>query len=350
VTHKKKSKDSFTAAALALLFFLGAVVCAPAQVAIAAGEAGEADTLKAAQTELTEIVRKVEPSVVGIVGKLSRVSKSYYDASDNIILGSGIVYRQNGYIITNQHVVEECEKLFVILSNKRVYEAKVVGLDAASDLALIKIDKGLLTPVTFADSARVEVGASVITIGTPVEFDLQNSVGLGIISGINRGNTGFSEYQFLQTDAVANPGNSGGPLMDMDGRVLGIIEGGYTSFQGITFCIPSQTILYVIPQLLRFGRVLRPDLGATLVQGLMADYGLPSGQGLFFTDILEGGPCAEAGIDEDDVLLSLNGVDLNTYTAYSEELKKYLPGDSAELEVLRGGVRRTVSVLFDERP
>jgi serine protease Do len=299
-----------------------------------------------AQDELTAIVSGVEPSVVGILGKVSRLSKSYYEASENIVMGSGIVYRSNGYIITNCHVVEECDTLLVILSDKKVYEARVIGKDEGSDLALIKVEKGMLKPVGFADSSDVQVGASVITIGTPLDFSLHNSVGLGIVSGINRGNLGFTEYQFIQTDAVANPGNSGGPLVDIDGKVLGIVEGGFMSYSGISFCIPSETIEYVVPQLMRYGRVMRPEAGAELTQGITADYGLPSGQGLFFTHIDKEGPCAKAGITEEDVLISINGARVNTFSEYTEVLKNYMPGDTVTLVVSRDGKNRDVKLTF----
>ena len=307
----------------------------------------EAD--RQAQKDLTEIIGEAAPSVVGIIGKLGKSSKEYYEDSNNIMFGSGIIYKSNGYIVSNYHVVADCELIFIILSDRKVYKAKVIGVDEDSDLALVKIDKGMLKPVEFADSASVKTGEPVITIGTPVVFDLHNSVGQGIISGINRGNTGFTEYQFLQTDAVSNPGNSGGPLMNYDGKVLGIIEGGYVSYPGITFCIPSQTIQYIIPQLILYGRVRRADPGATLVQSLMADYGLPNDQGLFFTDIIDGGPLALAGVGEADRLLSLNGIHVNSYTEYAEELMKYLPGDTAELTLVRDGVKRTVQITFDEK-
>ena len=318
-----------------------------ATVSGAAAEPGL--TLRPAQRDWTKIVRDAEPSVVGIIGKLSRRSKEYDEASENIVLGSGIIYKSNGYVITNCHVVDECDKIFIILSDKKVYEARLIGADESSDLALVKIDKGLLKAVEFADSSAVEVGEAVITIGTPVDFDLHNSVGLGIISGIDRGNTGFTEYRFLQTDAVANPGNSGGPLMNMDGKVLGIVEGGYYKYQGITFCIPSKTILYVVPQLLRYGKVRRADIGAALVQSITADYGLPSDSGLYFTDIAAGGPLADAGVTEDDMLIALNGVQVNTLTGYAEELMKYLPGDTAELTLQRNRARRTVQVTLTEK-
>ena len=300
------------------------------------------------QQDLTGIIRDTAPSVVGIIGKISKLSKGYSDGSDNIILGSGIVYKSNGYILTNYHVIGDCSRLYVILSDRKVYEARVCGVDEASDIALIKIDKGLLKPVVFADSSAVEVGTRVITIGTPLEFDLHNSVGLGIISGINRGNTGFTEYEFLQTDAVANPGSSGGPLVDMDGKVLGIVEGGFMYYSGITFCIPSRTIQYVASQLLDNGRVRRPGLGAELEQNLMADYGLSNEQGLYFKDIDPGGPLAQAGVTEDDVLLEVNGVPVNSFSDFAEELTRYLPGDSADLTVLRKGYREYVRITFAE--
>ncbi|MDR1060580.1 MAG: S1C family serine protease [Clostridiales bacterium] len=322
-----------------------ALACSPQAAARTSAAAG----LLAGGRSLTDIVSQVEPSVVGIIGKIGVASKEYSEAADNIVVASGIVYKSNGFIITNNHVTEECERIFAVLSDKRVYEAELVAADESSDLALIKISKGMLKPVEFADSSEVRTGESVITIGTPVEFGLQNTVALGIVSGINRGNTGFTEYQFLQTDAAANPGNSGGPLMNMDGGVLGIIAGGYSMFQGLTFCITSETIQYIIPQLEAYGKVRRPDLGARLVQGLVADFGLPTDSGLFFADIEKGGVADLAGITDADTLISLNGVGLSTASAYAEELKKYAPGDTAELVLERGGARRAVSVTFGER-
>jgi serine protease Do len=313
----------------------------------ASGYAGAA--VSASGQELTEIVSRIEPSVVGIIGKIGITSKNYIEAADNIIVASGVVYKSNGFIITNYHVAEDCEKIFAVLSDKKVYEATIVATDEASDLALIKISRGMLKPVEFADSAGVRTGESVITVGTPVEFDLQNTVGFGIVSGVNRGNTGLAEYQYLQTDAVANPGNSGGPLVNMDGEVLGIIAGGYAGYQGLTFCITSETIEYIVPQLESYGKVRRPDLGARLVQGIVADYGLPTGRGLYFAEIAEGGIADLAGVTSDDVLISLDGVKTNTYTAYMEELKKYSPGDAAELVLERDGRQRAVKITFGER-
>ncbi|MDR1439369.1 MAG: trypsin-like peptidase domain-containing protein [Clostridiales bacterium] len=353
----KRAAAKHISAALLAAAIAAAPVAAPAHAPwlgaasahAGAGAATAPGALLAASNGLAEIVSRAEPSVVGIIGKIGPTSKEYSEAAENIVVASGIVYKSNGFIVTNNHVTEECEKIFVVLSDKRVYEATLVAADESSDLALLKISKGMLKPVVFADSAAVRTGESVITIGTPVEFGLQNTVGFGIVSGINRGNTGFTEYQFLQTDAAANPGNSGGPLMNMDGGVLGIIAGGYSMFQGLTFCITSETIQYVIPQLEANGKVRRPDLGARLVQGLVADFGLPTDGGLFFTEIEDGGVADAAGITAEDTLISLNGVKLSTATAYVEELKKYAPGDTAELVLERGGAVRSVSVTFGER-
>jgi len=301
-----------------------------------------------AQRPAVEIVRECEPSVVAVVGKLSKLSRDYSDMSSNIVHGSGIVYKSNGYIVTNHHVVDGCEKLFVVLSDKRIYEARVVGADEASDIALIKIEKGMLKPVVFADSAAVETGAPVITIGTPVSFDLYNSVGVGVISGIDRYSV-FTEYYCLQTDATANQGNSGGPIIDMEGRTLGIIAVKYADFSNITLCITSHTIQYIVPQLLRYGRVRRPDPGGKPEQSLMADFGLSGNQGLYITEITEDGPMAEAGVTGDDMLLAINGSYLSTYLDYTEELKNYAPGDTVELTLRRGNNIRTVQITFAEK-
>ena len=334
---------------LAAYFLCAVLVSAAPQAWGAAPISASAAAAVQAPAELPDVISSVAPSVVGIMGKLSKTSRDYYEASDNLILGSGIIYKSNGYIITNQHVVEDCESLFVILSSKKVYEAKVVGVDEDTDLALIKINKGMLKPVEFADSAQVAIGAPVAMMGMPVIFDLHNSAGFGIVSGINRGNTNLTDYYFIQTDLVSNPGNSGGPLVDMDGKVLGIVEGGYVSYQGITFCIPSQIISFVAPQLLRYGRVRRPDLGASLAQSLSADYGLHTSEGLYFTDIVAGGPVSSVGVAEGDALLSINGVDVFTYTGYVEEMLKYEPGDTVDMLLLRDGGRRAVRIVLAEK-
>ena len=264
-------------------------------------------------------------------------------------MGSGIIYRSNGYIITNYHVIEGCETLYVILSDKKVFQARTIGVDIESDIALIKIDKGMLKPVRFGDSSAVLEGTPVMTIGMPIYFDLQNSIGYGIVSGTNRGNTGFTDYNFIQTNIMSNPGSSGGPLMDMDGKVIGIIEGGYSRYSGIMFSIPSNLIKYVAPQLLRYGHVRRPYMGAEVMQRLTADYGLPGRQGLYVTEIVEDGPLAKAGGAAGDMLLSLNGAELFTYTDYVEELTKYSPGDAVEISLLRDSQIIVAQLTFAEK-
>ena len=322
---------------------------APAAPALASGNGTRAEGDRVTtQGLVVDVVRACEPSVVAIVGKLSKLSRDYSDMSSNIVHGSGIVYKSNGYIVTNHHVVDGCEKLFVVLSDKRIYEAKVVGADEPSDLALLKIEKGMLKPVEFADSSAVETGASVITIGTPISFDLYNSVGVGVISGIDR-YSAFTEYYCLQTDATANQGNSGGPIIDMEGKALGIIAVKYADFSNITLCITSHTIQYIVPQLLKYGSVRRPDPGAKPEQSLMADFGLSGNQGLYITEITDDGPMAAAGVTGDDTLLAINGVYLNTYLDYTEELKNYVPGDTVELTLRRGNNIRTVQITFAER-
>ena len=196
--------------------------------------------------DTAKVISKLSSSVVGIIGKLKQSSKSYTNYSDNLIFGSGVIYKSNGYIVTNAHVVSDMELIVVVLSNGKAYNAKLKAIDELSDLALIKIDKGMLTPAEFGDMSQVEVGMPVIAIGTPLSFSLRNSASKGIISGINRSTD--SEYRFIQSDAAINGGNSGGPLVDMNGKVIGINTVKYVGYgvEGLSFSIPIDTVKYVL--------------------------------------------------------------------------------------------------------
>ena len=312
------------------------------------GSFAQADALPLDSSRIINVAEEVNESVVGIICKISPDSKHYSEYSDNIGFASGIIYKRNGFIITNAHVVEEMESMYVVLSNKRVYEAYVVAVDVPSDLALIKINKGMLKPVVFADSSEQVVGSMVLVVGTPLEISLQNSVSFGIISGINRVLADISEHTFFQTDASANPGNSGGPVVNLDGGVVGIVMGGYEYYQGLTFVIPSNTIKYVMSHFEKYGYVKRPYIGSKLVQSILSDFGLPSNVGLTFVDVEEGLAVDNAGIKDDDELISINGRSIENLIEFYEELYKYLPGDTIQVIVERDGKALTFSVTLGE--
>ena len=305
-------------------------------------------TVASAEAGIPDVISKLSSSVVGIIGKLKESSENYSSYGDNLIFGSGVIYKSNGYIVTNAHVVSDMESIVVVLSNGKSYSARLKALDEQSDLALIKIDKGMLTPAVFGDTSDIVVGKPVVAIGTPLSFSLRNSASKGIISGINRSADG--EYRYIQSDAAINGGNSGGPLVDMSGRVIGINTVKYVGYgvEGLSFSIPVDTVKYVLGQLEKYGMVKRPYLGVVFMEGIAARYGLPSTEGLTISEVKKDSPAEKAGLKQEDVLRSVNGVTMTTKIDYNEEMKKYLPGDTAIFDLDRDGKKIEVKVTFGD--
>ncbi|MDP4092778.1 MAG: trypsin-like peptidase domain-containing protein [Bacillota bacterium] len=304
--------------------------------------------LRSQTDSVADIVKKVSPSVVGIIGKIKQESPEWDENSDNIVFGSGVIYKAEGYIITNAHVVTDMDKIVVVLSNGKSYLARLKAIDEKSDLALIKIDKGGLTPAVFGDINKMSVGDTVVAIGTPLSFSLRNTATKGIISGINRPLDG--EYRFIQSDVAINGGNSGGPLVNMYGQVIGINSVKYSGYgvEGMSFSIPSDTVKYIVGQFEKYGRVRRPYLGADFSEGVAATYGLPSDEGLSITAIADGSPAQKANLQVEDIVTAINGAKVTTIVEYYELLKKYLPGDTVSLTVDRDDKTIKVKVTFDE--
>lgn len=311
---------------------------------------GKTVSIKSNENDVASIVSSVSPSVVGIIGKLKQSSQEYSDKGENLIFGTGVIYRADGYIITNAHVVKDMDSIVVVLSNSKSYKARLKAIDESFDLALIKIDKGMLKPAKFGDASSIIVGDPVIAIGTPLSFSLRNSATKGIISGLNRSAEG--EYNFIQTDTAINSGNSGGPLVNMKGEVIGINSSKFIGYgvEGMSFSIPIDTVKYVMGHFEKYGKVRRPYLGAEFSEGVAARYGLPSNnEGLTISDIAKDSPAEKAGLAVDDVLYSVNGVKVSTMVDYNEEMKKYLPGDVVELQIGRNEQKKTLKVKFTEK-
>lgn len=299
---------------------------------------------------ISKIVDKVSPSVVGIIGKLKESSSSYNPQTDNLIFGTGVIYRTDGYIITNAHVVKDMDSIVVVLSNSKAYKARLKAIDDKLDLAVIKIDKGGLTPATFGDIKKVAVGEEVVAIGTPLSFSLRNSATKGIVSGMNRSADG--EYKFIQSDAAINGGNSGGPLVNMKGEVIGINSVKFVGFgvEGLNFSIPVDTVKYAISHFEKYGYIKRPYLGIAFSDSITAMYGLPStAPGVTVKNIEDGSPAENYDIELDDKIISVNGVDIYSIIDYNEEMKKYLPGNKAVLRILRDNREFDVTVEFGEK-
>ncbi len=299
---------------------------------------------------VSNIINKVGPSVVGIIGKLKESSYDYSEYTDNLIFGTGVIYRSDGYIVTNAHVVKDMDTIVVVLSNSKAYKARLKAIDDSLDLAVIKIDKGGLTPAVFGDMSSVSVGQEVVAIGTPLSFNLRNSATKGIISGMNRSADG--EYRFIQSDAAINGGNSGGPLVNMKGQVIGINSVKLVGFgvEGLNFSIPVDTVRYAISHFEKFGKIKRPFLGIVFSESITSQYGLPSSvEGLTVRDIEQGSTAERYDIQVDDKLVAVNGVKVNSIIDYNEEMKKYLPGDKAAFKLIRDNKQLTVNVVFGEK-
>lgn len=296
------------------------------------------------------VINKVSPSVVGVIGNIRQDSLDYQPGSDNMVFGTGVIIKSNGFIITNAHVVLDMENIIVVLSNSRAYQARLKAIDEKTDLAMIKIDKGGLIPVEFGNISDIQVGETVIAIGTPLSLSLRNSATKGMISGINRSIQ--SDYRFIQSDAAINGGNSGGPLVNMKGKVIGInsIKYSGTGIEGMSFSIPVDTVKYAISQFEKYGEIKRPYLGVTFIEGIAARYGLPSNEGITITDIKKDSPASKYRLQTDDIITGINEKSITTLVDFNEAMKNYLPGDSAILMIKRNDKVVKIKIVFGSTP
>ncbi|MEN0003447.1 MAG: trypsin-like peptidase domain-containing protein [Bacteroidota bacterium] len=261
--------------------------------------------------------------------------------------GSGVITSRNGYIITNHHVVEDGSSFEVSLQDKRTFEAQLVGSDPTTDLAVLKISAGGLRPVPFGDSDNVEVGEWVLAVGNP--FNLTSTVTAGIVSAkarnINILKGSYAIESFIQTDAVVNPGNSGGALINTNGELIGINtaiiseSGGY---EGYSFAIPANLVAKVVRDLKDYGSVQRAVLGVVIQDvnaNLAEDLGLPSIEGVFISSVSPDGSAYKAGIKKGDVITEINGIATNSVPELQEQVARFRPGDRISLEYYRNGRR-----------
>ena len=272
----------------------------------------------------------------------------------NNSLGSGFIISTDGYILTNAHVVEAADEINVKLNDKREFKAKVIGSDKRTDIALIKIDATGLPAVKFGDPNRLKVGEWVIAIGSP--FGFENSVTAGIVSAKGRSLPQENFVPFIQTDAAVNPGNSGGPLFNMRGEVVGINSQIYSrtgGFMGLSFSIPIDVANDIATQLKTGGKVTRGRIGVVIqpvTRELAESFGLPKPAGALVSSVEKGSPAEKAGIEAGDVILKFGGRDVNS----SEDLPRLVggskPGTKAAVQLMRNKAAREVSVVVGEMP
>ena len=262
--------------------------------------------------------------------------------------GSGFILRDDGIVLTNAHVVDGADEVTVKLSDKREYKAKVLGADKTSDVAVLKIDARGLPTVKLGNSGNARVGEWVLAIGSP--FGFESSATAGIISAKSRSLPDDSYVPFIQTDVAVNPGNSGGPLFNMAGEVIGINSqifsktGGY---QGLSFAIPIEVAMRIEEQLVKTGKVQRGRLGISiqnLDQSLAESFGMKKPVGALVSSVENGSPAEKAGLEPGDVILSFNGKELSSSDELPPLVADIQPGQSAKLQIWRKGATRDLDV------
>ncbi len=277
--------------------------------------------------------------------------------------GSGVIISSDGYIVTNNHVIDGATKIKVVLSDKRQYDATLIGRDPNTDLALIRIDEKNLSFAMIGNSDEAKVGQWVLAVGNP--FDLNSTVTAGIISAKgrnlnllkdpNRPESQYSIESFIQTDAAVNPGNSGGALVSADGKLIGIntaIASNTGQYAGYAFAVPSNLMKKIIDDLLKYGEAQRGYIGVQIqdVTAELADKeGLREVKGVFVTKVTEGSAALDAGIKEKDVIISIDESKVNTSSELQEQIGKRSPGDKVKVVFLRGGDEKTVYVTLRNR-
>ncbi len=340
----------------------GAAVAVTSRVGGDAGASVGIEELERAFERAAEII---SPSVVAITSERDRPEGGElpaflrpFGAPDGVLrgLGSGVIVdARKGFILTNNHVVEGAARLRVRLNDDREFEAEIVGTDPKTDVAVIKIDADGLVPAITADSDKLRVGQWVMAAGSP--FGLSKSVTAGIVSATGRGGMGITDYgDFIQTDAAINQGNSGGPLIDLHGRVIGIntaIASPTGGSNGVGFAIPIDLVKVVMKQLIEHGSVQRGWLG--IVMGKMTpelakSFGWTGTDGVLVDDIDPAGPGADAGLKPGDIVVELDGKRVRDLVTLRNGIAQRRPGTKMKLGVFRDGSQRTVQVQLGAHP
>lgn len=322
--------------------------------------------------DFTDLINATSPAVVKINVRSvsSRTSanpaipeayRDYYGydggQAEQASVGSGFIISEDGYVLTNNHVIDGADEILVRLNNRQEFIAEVLGTDEQSDLALLKIEGSDLPTVKFAQPDTLEVGDWVLAIGSP--FDLDYSASAGIVSAIGRNlpnNTGQNYVPFIQTDVAINPGNSGGPLFNLDGEVVGVNSQIYTrsgGFMGLSFAIPSTVAQDVVEQLLDGGEVLRGWLGVVIQdidQDLAISFGLDRPHGALINQVIEESPAQRSGLLAGDIVVEIDAHQIE----YSHDLPHVIgliePGSRVQAVIYREGERETIDVELGTLP
>ncbi len=269
--------------------------------------------------------------------------------------GTGFLISSDGYIVTNNHLIDHCHKISIALNDGRVRTAEVVGADPKTDIALLKIEGDNLPFLTFGNSDELEVGDWLIAIGNP--FGLNASVTVGVVSAKGRNDLQIADFEdFIQTDAAINPGNSGGPALTVEGKVIGVntaIASASGGHMGIGFAIPSNMVKHVVDQLMDQGTVTRGFLGVSLQKiddNLASYYGIDSNSGVFVTEVVKDSPADKAGIKQEDVIIGYNKCTVDNLNTFRNAISMMSPGSQVILKVKRDGKIKDIPVTISAVP
>jgi serine protease Do len=312
------------------------------------------------ETAITQTVEKVGPAVVTVIGTVPGQVTFFGQSPDGQSSGSGVIISPDGYIVTNNHVVESANDLAVILSDGTQLPAKLISTDIFADLAVVKADGTMPAVAMIGNSDNLKSGETVIAIGSPLG-EFRNTVTVGVISATGRmldsGNGYFME-DLLQTDAAINQGNSGGPLVNLNGEVIGIntliVRGGNgssTVAEGLGFAIPSNTARFIAERIISQGYFARPYLGVnyqSINPSIASRYDLPAQWGAYVTDVDSTGPAANAGLQPGDIIFSIGEQSIDEANSYINTLFTYQPGDQVTIKALREGQEVTFEVTLGE--
>lgn len=292
-----------------------------------------------------------DPELARLFGDLPGFSRSRRATT----LGSGVIVSRDGYILTNYHVIESADAIEVALADGRVSNARLIGADPETDLAVLKIEEKALPPIVWADTGAARVGDVVLAIGNP--FGVGQTITIGIVSALGRNRLGINMYEnFIQTDAAINPGNSGGALIDTQGRLIGINTAIYSETGGslgIGFAIPVGVVQKVFEDIVKQGFVTRGWIGVEpqdITPDLAQAFSLAAQEGVIVARIVPQSPAAEAGLRVGDIIREINGETVENTAGFLSQIARIEPGAQAMLRILRGGKARRIELQVAQRP
>ena len=352
----------------AMLFASGAAAQTPQSARVP-------DALHELNDSVEAVVQRVSPSVVQIVVSGYSSTQDAEQGQMSVVIGrqrmigSGVIVDPEGYIVTNAHVLKGAERIEVIVpaapaaqnapdtlqaNREQTFEARIVGVARQLDLAVIKIEAHKLPAIPLRNSVLPRQGEMVFAFGSPE--GLRNSVTMGVVSAVARQPDPDSPLVYVQTDTPINPGNSGGPLVDADGELVGIntfILSSSGGNQGLGFAIPAGVVAFAYPQLIKYGHIHEPEIGAilqTITPELASGLHLPRDYGVIVSDVVPGGPADRAGLKIQDIIVRVDGDRTSSLPLFSQKLYLHGSGEHAKLEVLRGSERLELDVSLAERP